>query len=55
LKHAGITKELITMGHSSRVQIWAKEKYDAKIAKLEDKGRELYSKMGRYINKPGTK
>jgi MraZ protein len=54
-EHAGITKELITMGHRSRVQIWSKEKYDERIANLGDKGRELYSKMGRYIDKPGTK
>ncbi|MDR2457094.1 MAG: division/cell wall cluster transcriptional repressor MraZ [Clostridiales Family XIII bacterium] len=51
LSYAGVKNEMINIGAVSRVEIWAKERYE-KIASNEGKNMgDIVSKMKKYIEK----
>jgi MraZ protein len=52
LDYAGVTRDMVNIGFKNRIQIWAKERFDEKMADIAPRGRELFSSMNKYVSKP---
>jgi MraZ protein len=52
IDYAGVKKEMVNIGFGDRIEIWSKERYEAKASSSQMEPKKLISEMLKYVPKP---
>jgi MraZ protein len=52
IDYAGIKKEMVNVGFGDRIEIWSKERHEAKLNSEQMDPKKLFGKMLKYVPKP---